>query len=120
LFGHQVQLGASIDEVINTPINQSNVNQEDIQKKFHLFKQFDTAEGHSDHHYAVKAPSKKQPPKKWAKAIQDEWRILEKDLPDTIFVRVYESRMDILRAAIIGVEGTPYHDGLFFLRRFFP
>lgn len=39
---------------------------------------------------------------------------------DTIFVRVYESRMDLLRAVIIGAEGTPYHDGLFFFDVFFP
>ncbi|XP_035821925.1 uncharacterized protein [Zea mays] len=31
-----------------------------------------------------------------------------------IFVRVAEDRMDLLRAAIIGPKGTPYHDGLFF------
>lgn len=39
---------------------------------------------------------------------------------DTIYVRVYESRMDLLRAVIIGAEGTPYHDGLFFFDVFFP
>lgn len=39
---------------------------------------------------------------------------------ETIFVRVYESRMDLLRAVIIGAEGTPYHDGLFFFDVFFP
>ncbi|XP_026378494.1 putative ubiquitin-conjugating enzyme E2 38 [Papaver somniferum] len=43
-----------------------------------------------------------------------EWRILEKHLPDSIFVRVYEERVDLLRAVIIGPKGTPYHDGLFF------
>jgi ubiquitin-protein ligase len=32
----------------------------------------------------------------------------------SIFVRVAEDRMDLLRAAIIGPKGTPYHDGLFF------
>lgn len=40
--------------------------------------------------------------------------------PDTIFVRAYESRMDLLRAVIIGAEGTPYHDGLFFFDVLFP
>ncbi|KAI7734825.1 hypothetical protein M8C21_027462 [Ambrosia artemisiifolia] len=60
------------------------------------------------------------PPKNWAKKIQEEWKILDKDLPDTIFVRVYESRMDLLRAVIIGAEGTPYHDGLFFFDVCFP
>ncbi|KAE9458112.1 hypothetical protein C3L33_09986, partial [Rhododendron williamsianum] len=39
---------------------------------------------------------------------------------NTIFVRVYESRMDLLRAVIVGAEGTPYHDGLFFFDIFFP
>nr|XP_043610235.1 putative ubiquitin-conjugating enzyme E2 38 [Erigeron canadensis]XP_043610236.1 putative ubiquitin-conjugating enzyme E2 38 [Erigeron canadensis] len=84
------------------------------------FKTFDTVVDYSDHHYAKQKSAMNQPPKNWAKRIQEEWRILEKDLPDTIFVRVYESRMDILRAAIIGAEGTPYHDGLFFFDVCFP
>lgn len=29
-------------------------------------------------------------------------------------MRVYEERMDLLRAALVGAPGTPYHDGLFF------
>ncbi|KAK8648429.1 hypothetical protein V6N13_129182 [Hibiscus sabdariffa] len=100
--------------------NQRNVNEEEILRKFQLFKKFDTIEEFSDHHYASSGSSTKQPPKNWAKKIQEEWRMLEKDLPDTIFVRVYESRMDLLRAVIIGAEGTPYHDGLFFFDVFFP
>ena len=28
--------------------------------------------------------------------------------------------MDLLRAVIVGAEGTPYHDGLFFFDVFFP
>ncbi|KAK9268306.1 hypothetical protein L1049_000053 [Liquidambar formosana] len=95
-------------------------NEDDILKKFQLFKQFDTVDDHSDHHYARCGSSVKQPPKHWAKKIQEEWRILENDLPDTIFVRVYETRMDLLRAVIVGAEGTPYHDGLFFFDVFFP
>jgi ubiquitin-conjugating enzyme E2 O len=35
-------------------------------------------------------------------------------------VRVYEDRMDILRAVIIGPAGTSYHDGLFFFDAYFP
>lgn len=91
-----------------------SVNNEDVLKKYESFKKFDTVVDFSDHHYANQNLGMKQPPKNWAKKIQDEWRILEKDLPDTIFVRAYESRMDLLRAVIIGAEGTPYHDGLFF------
>lgn len=37
-----------------------------------------------------------------------------------IYVRVYEQRMDLLRAVIVGPSGTPYHDGLFFFDFRFP
>ncbi|KAK4255800.1 hypothetical protein QN277_008749 [Acacia crassicarpa] len=95
-------------------------DRDEILRKFQQFKQFDTVEDTSDHYYNRKSYSLKQHSKAWSKKIQEEWRILEKDLPDTIFVRVYESRMDILRAVIIGAEGTPYHDGLYFFDVFFP
>jgi len=35
-------------------------------------------------------------------------------IADYIYVRVFEDRMDLLRAVIIGASGTPYQDGLFF------
>ncbi|KAL6999509.1 ubiquitin-conjugating enzyme [Sarracenia purpurea var. burkii] len=104
----------------STPITEKHGNENDILERFQLFKQFDIVQDHSEHHYSCKGSSLKQPLKNWAKKIQDEWRILEKDLPETIFVRVYESRMDLLRAVIVGAEGTPYHDGLFFFDVFFP
>lgn len=85
-----------------------------------VFKQFDTVDDYSDHYYYKNGRSFEQQPKNWAKRIQEEWKSLEKDLPDTIFVRVYETRMDLMRAAIIGAQGTPYHDGLFFFDVFFP
>lgn len=37
-----------------------------------------------------------------------------------IYVRVSENRMDLLRAVMIGPQGTPYHDGLFFFDAQFP
>lgn len=54
------------------------------------------------------------------KKIQQDWKLLENDLPGTIFVRVYEERMDLLRAVMVGPVGTPYHDGLFFFDFQFP
>ncbi|XP_045801366.1 putative ubiquitin-conjugating enzyme E2 38 [Trifolium pratense] len=89
-------------------------------KKLRSFKQFETVVDISDHHYVTNNSSMKQNPKSWAKKIQDEWKILEKHLPETIYVRVFESRMDLLRAVIIGAEGTPYQDGLFFFDVLFP
>ncbi|KAL3634659.1 hypothetical protein CASFOL_021713 [Castilleja foliolosa] len=48
--------------------------------------------------------------------IMKEWKILdgEKNLPDSIYVQAYETRIDLMRAVIVGSPGTPYHDGLFF------
>ncbi|KAF5460968.1 hypothetical protein F2P56_020800 [Juglans regia] len=132
---HSPEEVADIPWVPNFIQNQSNIaegnsaftveaisvgDKDENFRKFQLFKQFDTVEDHSDHHYSGHGSSMKQSSKNWAKRIQEEWKILEKDLPDTIFVRVYETRMDLLRAVIIGAEGTPYHDGLFFFDVFFP
>ncbi|KAK4439187.1 putative ubiquitin-conjugating enzyme E2 26 [Sesamum alatum] len=103
-----------------TPARVEQINVDEILKDFDLFKKFDTVEDYSDHHYAKHGSCGIQPPRNWAKRIQEEWKILENNLPDEIFVRVYESRMDLLRAVIVGAEGTPYHDGLFFFDVFFP
>ncbi|KAH0873221.1 hypothetical protein HID58_070583 [Brassica napus] len=84
------------------------------------FKRFDSVQHFSDHHYVSKGNASKQHSRYWANKIQADWKILEKDLPETIFVRACESRMDLMRAVIIGAEGTPYHDGLFFLDIHFP
>ncbi|XP_062231047.1 probable ubiquitin-conjugating enzyme E2 25 isoform X2 [Phragmites australis] len=85
---------------------------DEIAKKYNFFKQFDTVEDFLDHHYAKNSVGKAR--KEWAKRIQHDWNLLEKDLPALIYVRVSENRMDLLRAAMIGPQGTPYHDGLFF------
>ncbi|THG07795.1 hypothetical protein TEA_009268 [Camellia sinensis var. sinensis] len=90
-----------------------------VLSKLQLFKRFDTVDDFSDHHFNGVAFSGQQPPS-WAKRIQEEWKILEKDLPDTIYVRVYETRIDLLRAIIVGPAGTPYHDGLFVFDVLFP
>ncbi|RWV84424.1 hypothetical protein GW17_00054037 [Ensete ventricosum] len=36
------------------------------------------------------------------------------------YVIGYEERMELMRAAILGLRGTPYHVGLFFFDIFFP
>ncbi|KAI3708408.1 hypothetical protein L2E82_37577 [Cichorium intybus] len=114
--------------VAGTSSNLKQQESNEVLRKYRDFKKFDIVEDYSDHHYKGSNSSKMQasldfiefPPKNWAKTIQQEWKILEKDLPDTIFVRAYESRMDLLRAVIIGAQGTPYHDGLFFFDVCFP
>ncbi|XP_050222110.1 probable ubiquitin-conjugating enzyme E2 24 [Mercurialis annua] len=85
----------------------------DIEKE--EFKQFDIVTDYSDHSYKNNVVRFTNPQR-----ITKEWRNLEKNLPDSIYVRVYEGRMDLLRAVIIGADGTPYHDGLFFFDIKFP
>lgn len=94
--------------------------EDEIDKIFNSLKQFDTVEDYSDHYFAKESKEVKKPPKEWMKKIQQDWKLLENDLPETIFVRVYEERMDLLRAVIVGPAGTPYHDGLFFFDFQFP
>ncbi|KAK3020488.1 hypothetical protein RJ639_045738 [Escallonia herrerae] len=71
----------------------------------------------ADHHYLSAKPV--HAATKFFKAIGKEWRILATSLPETILVRVYSTRLDLMRAAIVGAKGTPYSDGLFFFDIFF-
>ncbi|XP_074375375.1 putative ubiquitin-conjugating enzyme E2 38 [Apium graveolens] len=91
----------------------------DAVQKYLTFKRFDIVDDFSDHRY-LKTLHGTQPTPAWKKKIQDEWKILQNNLPDTIYVRVCEGRMDLLRAVIIGPTGTPYHDGLFVFDIHFP
>ncbi|KAE8716439.1 Detected protein of confused Function [Hibiscus syriacus] len=50
----------------------------------------------------------------------DMQKFLSFNRRETIYVRVYEGRMDLLRAIIIGPAGIPYHDGLFVFYCLFP
>ncbi|XP_074308091.1 putative ubiquitin-conjugating enzyme E2 24 [Silene latifolia] len=87
------------------------------------FRQFDVLVDCSDHHFVdgdSKEATLSQVRRGWLKKVQQEWSILEKDLPESIYVRIYEERMDLIRAAIVGASGTPYHDGLFFFDIFLP
>ncbi|CAO2209149.1 unnamed protein product [Urochloa humidicola] len=77
------------------------------------FKHFDVLQCPPDHHY-LENTAQGTGGRKWVKKVQQEWGILEKNLPDYIYVRVFEDRMDLIRAVIIGASGTPYQDGLFF------
>ncbi|CAL0309346.1 unnamed protein product [Lupinus luteus] len=84
--------------------------------------QFDIIDNCSDHHFfdEGKGLALSQVKSGWVKKVQQEWSILENNLPESIYVRVFEERMDLMRAAIVGASGTPYHDGLFFFDICFP
>uniref|UniRef100_A0A6N2KYN0 E2 ubiquitin-conjugating enzyme n=1 Tax=Salix viminalis TaxID=40686 RepID=A0A6N2KYN0_SALVM len=105
--------------------NSNPETNDDQETKEHRssFKRFDMVVDCSDHHFLDgegNASALSQVKRGWLKKVQQEWSILEKNLPESIYVRIYEDRMDLLRAAIVGSNGTPYHDGLFFFDIFLP
>ncbi|XP_057422752.1 probable ubiquitin-conjugating enzyme E2 23 [Lotus japonicus] len=75
-------------------------------------KHFDITTDPSDHYFI--GANGQSNNRKWFKKVQQDWSILQNNLPEEIYVRVYEDRMDLLRAVILGPYGTPYQDGLFF------
>ncbi|OMO58487.1 Ubiquitin-conjugating enzyme, E2 [Corchorus olitorius] len=99
------------------------------EEAHYKFEQFECVADFSDHHVVITdQKSKKEPQKEWEpmkgtkEKIMREWKILKENLgeTETIFVRVYEGRIDLMRAAIIGAQGTPYRHGLFFFDISFP
>ncbi|PHT97857.1 putative ubiquitin-conjugating enzyme E2 23 [Capsicum chinense] len=77
------------------------------------FKRFDITTDPYDHRF-LGTSGQNNAGRKWLKKVQQDWNILQNNLPDGIYVRVYEDHMDLLRAVIVGAYGTPYQDGLFF------
>ncbi|XP_039841194.1 probable ubiquitin-conjugating enzyme E2 23 [Panicum virgatum] len=78
------------------------------------FQQFDVMQSPPDHHYLDSTEQRIGGGRKWIKRVHKEWNILENCLPDTVYVRAYEDRTDLLRVVMVGASGTPYYDGLFF------
>ncbi|KAK9150120.1 hypothetical protein Syun_008429 [Stephania yunnanensis] len=106
-------------QFVTTPKNKDQASSSNLGRTI----KFDMAGDYSDHHFvcgANKGLSLPQSKRSWLRKVHQEWSILEENLPDTIFVRAYEERIDLLRAAIVGAPGTPYHDGLFFFDIFLP
>ena len=56
----------------------------------------------------------------FTRTVQKEWKVLRDSLPGGVYVRVYEERLDLMRAAIVGPSGTAYADGVFVFDLFLP
>ncbi|KAI3703869.1 hypothetical protein L1987_74065 [Smallanthus sonchifolius] len=103
-------------------------SKDDVKRKYRNFKNFEIVEDYSDHHY-LKSKSSQCHQETGLKRFNKNggflletcpaWFAFAK-VPNDPPVCLYEGRMDILRAVIIGVEGTPYCDGLFFFDVCFP
>ncbi|KZT57865.1 hypothetical protein CALCODRAFT_495702 [Calocera cornea HHB12733] len=64
-----------------------------------------------DHFFANKESA--VPGKAFLGRLQKEYKVLQSSLPETILVRAYEDRTDLLRCLILGPDNTPYEDAPF-------
>ncbi|KAF9479723.1 hypothetical protein BDN70DRAFT_878485 [Pholiota conissans] len=64
-----------------------------------------------DHAFYASPPA--QPSKTFLGRLNKEYRALKSSLPESIIVRAYEDRTDLLRCLIIGPDNTPYQDAPF-------
>ncbi|KAF5189350.1 Ubiquitin conjugating enzyme protein [Thalictrum thalictroides] len=97
---------------------------DEVEINFNNFTKFDFVVDTSDHHYVGKAWSRYDDnyQETTIASITNEWNDLVKNLPytDSIFVRAYEKRRDLMRAVIVGPKNTPYCYNLFFFDICFP
>eukprot|EP00963_Diacronema_lutheri_P008025 scaffold689_cov333-Pavlova_lutheri.AAC.6 len=83
--------------------------------------QFDSVPSIGDHRYILEAGGVTGSRlRARQRLLRKEWEILQKDLPHNIWIRFDEQHTDLLRAAIVGSPGTPYHDNLFIFDLFLP
>lgn len=76
------------------------------------FESFSVVESLGQHHFQPRH-SGTAPTKNFVKAVEKDWKLLKSSLPEGVYVRACEDRMDLLRAAIVGPTKTPYEDALF-------
>lgn len=76
------------------------------------WKRFDILPSAPPDHAFFGTPSG-QPSRQFLARLSKEYRALSSSLPDSVIVRTYEDRTDLLRSLIIGPENTPYEDAPF-------
>jgi ubiquitin-conjugating enzyme E2 O len=111
------KLSSSIEEVAmlledtqSQPTNgETSVSEEDLQTNWKRFEVL--PEAPPDHAFFSVDPP--QLSKQFLSRLAKEYRVLESTLPETILVRAYEDRADLLRSLIIGPQNTPYQDAPF-------
>lgn len=79
------------------------------------WSQFAVLESAPSSHAFYSKPLTSPPNAAFFKRLQKEMKVLQNSLPETILVRAYEDRSDLLRVLIIGSEGTPYENAPFLL-----
>ncbi|CAD6951998.1 unnamed protein product [Tilletia controversa] len=90
-------------------VHSTGANMPDDDERWSRFEVLDEAP--TDHAF-IREPWSTST-KAFFSRIQKEFKILQNALPDSILVRTYGDRTDLLRVLIIGSENTPYEDAPF-------
>ncbi|KAF5385291.1 hypothetical protein D9615_001389 [Tricholomella constricta] len=98
--------------LLNRPLNTVEEPVEGGDKL--TWKRFDIlSSAPPDHAFFSSPPA--APSKAFLGRLTKEYRVLSNSLPDSIIVRAYEDRTDLLRCLIIGPANTPYEDAPFMI-----
>ncbi|CAL1526363.1 unnamed protein product [Lymnaea stagnalis] len=99
---------SSISQEIEGSITLEDVKAEQVPcKGFEMH-----GEVESFHRY-VSQESQPANPRSFRTAIRKELKLFQSSLPDGIFVKGFENRLDLYSVMILGPEGTPYEDAVF-------
>ncbi|KAG8915038.1 hypothetical protein FRC01_003811 [Tulasnella sp. 417] len=91
------------------PADSENEVEDDLEGPWKKFKMLPSAP--PDHAFLSKKTG--QPSRQFMSRLAKEYKMLSTGLPDSIVVRAYEDRADLIRSLIIGPENTPYEGAPF-------
>ncbi|KAG6435135.1 hypothetical protein SASPL_100003 [Salvia splendens] len=98
--------------------------EDEVGRQYNRFNNFElVSSSPCDHHYLMETQylcTKLIHMHRFRKTMEEECRLLEKHIPSSIFVRTYEHRIDLMRAAFFGPPGSDYQHCLFFFDICFP
>jgi len=99
------------NEQIQTMVDQREIQFSAPTLSVDGFAVFDVVEDVGNHYFRNETEA--APGRNFITIVYKEWDNLKKNLPEGIYVRGYESRMDLMKIGIIGPRGTPYYLGLY-------
>ncbi|KAH8120020.1 hypothetical protein DFH11DRAFT_1557864 [Phellopilus nigrolimitatus] len=100
---------ATIESLASVDVSRQTNDEEPSEPSW---KRFDILPSAPADHAFFSTPTG-QPSRQFLARLNKEYRALSTSLPESIIVRTYEDRTDLLRSLIIGPENTPYEDAPF-------
>lgn len=129
---HVPSAPGSSAELATQEVDESKVYERDSTRytesmQDHVFAEvdfFDSERGEYRHHYKNMAKTEMSMNPKKVRALVREVTALASSLPlfleSSVFLRIDETRMDVMKCIITGPEGTPYANGVFVFDIFCP